>query len=82
MDRELVETLFQHAVAAARPELAIRAHLPPRPLGRTVVIGAGKASAQMARAFEAAWDGYRVGALADGTGTFDDPVVFFDTWET
>jgi hydroxypyruvate reductase len=57
MDRELVETLFQHAVAAARPELAIRAHLPPRPLGRTVVIGAGKASAQMARAFEAAWDG-------------------------
>lgn len=57
MDRERLETLFQEAVAAARPELAIRAHLPPRPAGRTIVIGAGKASAQMARAFEAAWDG-------------------------
>ncbi|MEI2612885.1 MAG: DUF4147 domain-containing protein [Candidatus Promineifilaceae bacterium] len=29
----------------------------PAPRGRTIVIGAGKASAEMARAFEAAWDG-------------------------
>jgi hydroxypyruvate reductase len=32
-------------------------NLPPKPRGRTVVVGAGKASAQMAQAFEAAWDG-------------------------
>ncbi|MCE8471723.1 DUF4147 domain-containing protein, partial [Rhodovulum sulfidophilum] len=29
--------------------------LPPRPAGRVVVIGAGKASARMAEAVEAAW---------------------------
>ena len=57
MDRDLLEGLFRDAVAAAQPALAVRANLPPRPAGRTVVIGAGKASAQMARAFEDAWDG-------------------------
>jgi hydroxypyruvate reductase len=57
MDRELLETLFRTAVAAADPAAAIRASLPTRPVGRTIVIGAGKASAQMARAFEEAWDG-------------------------
>ena len=57
MDRDLLQDLFDHAVAAAQPALAIGASLPPRPAGRTVVIGAGKASAQMAKAFEEAWDG-------------------------
>lgn len=57
MDRDILESLFHEAVAAAQPERAVKAHLPPRPAGRTVVIGAGKASAQMARAFERAWDG-------------------------
>ncbi len=57
MDRTLLEQMFRHAVAQAQPALAIRRHLPERPAGRTVVIGAGKASAQMARAFELAWDG-------------------------
>ena len=56
MDRTLLEALFRHAVAQAQPALAVREHLPPKPKGRTVVIGAGKASAQMAQAFEAAWD--------------------------
>ncbi|OQC06569.1 MAG: putative hydroxypyruvate reductase [Alphaproteobacteria bacterium ADurb.Bin100] len=32
-------------------------HLPTRPKGRTIVIGAGKASAAMARALEDHWDG-------------------------
>src|SRR5439155_18308999 len=32
-------------------------HLPAKPKGRTLVIGAGKASAAMARAFEDHWDG-------------------------
>ena len=57
MERTLLEQLFRHAVAQAQPALAVRLNLPERPKGRTVVVGAGKASAQMARAFEAAWDG-------------------------
>ncbi len=49
--------LFDRAVAAADPELTIRRHLPEKPKGRTIVIGAGKGSAQMAQAFERAWEG-------------------------
>ncbi|MFC3705180.1 glycerate kinase [Devosia honganensis] len=56
-DRALLETLFHHAVARAQPALAVARHLPEPPRGRTLVIGAGKASAQMARAFETAWPG-------------------------
>lgn len=55
MDRELLERLFRLAVEAAQPERAIAANLPAPPAGRTIVIGAGKASAQMAAAFERAW---------------------------
>jgi len=57
MDRDSLETLFHTAVAAAQPAEAVRKHLPEPPPGRTIVIGAGKASAQMAKAFEDAWDG-------------------------
>lgn len=56
MQHALLEQMFRHAVAQAQPALAVRRHLPEPPRGRTVVIGAGKASAQMARAFEQAWD--------------------------
>jgi len=54
--------LFDAALAAADPARlfrapAVAARLPPPVAGRTVVIGAGKASAAMARAFEAAWPG-------------------------
>jgi hydroxypyruvate reductase len=49
--------MFDAAVAAASPKLRVPAHLPARPKGRTVVIGAGKASAAMARAVEDAWSG-------------------------
>src|SRR5690606_38832238 len=56
-DRTLLERLFTEAVAKAQPALAVARHLPAPPKGRTVVIGAGKASAQMARAFEEAWPG-------------------------
>ena len=57
MDRDILETLFHKAVAAAQPVEAVRKHLPKPPPGRIIVIGAGKASAQMAKAFEDAWDG-------------------------
>ncbi|TJU99842.1 MAG: DUF4147 domain-containing protein, partial [Mesorhizobium sp.] len=50
-------SIFDAAVAAADPERTIRDHLPARPKGRTIVIGAGKGSAQMAAAFEKVWDG-------------------------
>ncbi|MGW6778635.1 glycerate kinase type-2 family protein [Brucella pseudogrignonensis] len=53
--RVLLKSLFDAAVAAADPELVIRANLPATPKGRTIVIGAGKGSAQMAAAFECAW---------------------------
>ncbi len=68
MDRDILETLFGVAVEAAQPAHAVRAHLPQRPAGRTIVVGAGKASAQMARAFEAAWDGPLTGLVVTRYG--------------
>ena len=49
--------LFDAAVAAADPALGVPPHLPEPPKGRTVVVGAGKASAAMARAVEDHWPG-------------------------
>jgi hydroxypyruvate reductase len=68
MDRVLLEQMFRTAVAQAQPSLAVRLNLPPRPAGRTIVIGAGKASAQMARAFEDAWDGPLTGLVVTRYG--------------
>jgi hydroxypyruvate reductase len=50
-------SIFNAAVAAADPEKTILNHLPAKPKGRVIVIGAGKGSAQMAAAFEKVWDG-------------------------
>ncbi len=55
-DRAFLASLFEAAVAAADPHRALAAHLPARPKGRTVVIGAGKGAAQLAAAFETLWD--------------------------
>jgi glycerate 2-kinase len=55
--RRLLLAMFQAAVNAAAPALCVPAHLPPRPKGRTVVVGAGKAAASMAAAVEAHWNG-------------------------
>ena len=52
---ELLRALFEAALAAADPARAIPPYLPAPVPGRTVVVGAGKASAAMARAFETAW---------------------------
>lgn len=68
MTRALLEQMFRAAVAQAQPALAVMRHLPPKPQGRTVVIGAGKASAQMARAFEQAWDGPLTGLVVTRYG--------------
>lgn len=49
--------MFEAAVASAQPDLCIPMALPAKPQGRTIVVGAGKASASMAQALEAHWDG-------------------------
>ena len=47
--------LFDRAVEVADPMQSLAAYLPPRPEGRLVVVGAGKASARMAEAVEAVY---------------------------
>src|SRR5215468_12518466 len=53
--RAVLRRVFDAAVASAAPAGAIARHLPDKPKGRCVVVGAGKASAAMAAAFDAAW---------------------------
>ncbi len=58
--REWLKRLFAAAIASAQPSRCIPAYLPrPEELGhgRLIVIGAGKASAAMARAVEDHWAG-------------------------
>ena len=55
--RAFLESLFSAAVDAVKPEKCLTGFIPAKPKGRTIVIGAGKASAEMARAFEMLWDG-------------------------
>jgi hydroxypyruvate reductase len=55
--RQLLRAMFDAAIAAAQPALCVPKHLPAAPKGRLVVIGAGKASAAMARAVEDHWRG-------------------------
>jgi hydroxypyruvate reductase len=49
--------MFDAAIASAQPAVCVPPHLPPPPRGRFIVVGAGKASAAMARAVEDHWDG-------------------------
>lgn len=71
-DRAFLSALFEAAVSAADPYLAIKAHLPKPPKGRTVVIGAGKGAAQLARAFEQQWTGPLTGVVVTRYG-YDVP---------
>ena len=52
---QLLRAMFDRAVAVADPMASLAGFLPERPAGRVFVIGAGKASARMAEAVEAAW---------------------------
>ena len=70
--RVLLRRMFDAAIAAAQPQLCLPPHLPPRPKGRTLVIGAGKASAAMARALEDHWDGPLEGLVVTRYG-YDVP---------
>ena len=55
--RELLTRLFEAAIEAAQPVHCLRRFLPEAPRGRLLVIGIGKASASMAKAFEDHWSG-------------------------
>ncbi len=54
---DLLKAMFSAAVDAAAPDTCVAPHLPERPKGRTIVIGAGKASGAMAKAVEDHWQG-------------------------
>ena len=51
----VLRQLFDRAVEVADPMRSLARYLPEKPKGRLLVIGAGKASARMAEAVEAAW---------------------------
>jgi glycerate 2-kinase len=53
--RKALRDIFDAAIASADPGAAVLRHLPEKPRGRCVVIGAGKASVAMAAALDAAW---------------------------
>jgi glycerate 2-kinase len=55
--RQLLRAMLDAAVGAALPEKCLPPHLPPRPPGRVIVVGAGKAGGSMAKAVEDHWAG-------------------------
>ena len=59
----LLRAMFDAAVGAASPALRLPPHLPPPPQGRVIVIGAGKASAAMAKVVEDNWAGPLTGLV-------------------
>jgi hydroxypyruvate reductase len=67
-DRTFLTEIFDAAVAAADPLRALAAHLPARPKGRVVVIGAGKGAAQLAAALETLMDGPLQGVVVTRYG--------------
>ncbi len=70
--RRLLRQLFDAALAAADPARCVPPALaglePPGPGGRLIVIGAGKASAAMARAVEMHWPGPLTGLVVTRYG--------------
>jgi hydroxypyruvate reductase len=63
-----LRSLFDAAVAAASPDICVPPHLPPPPKGRTIVVGAGKAAAAMARSVEDRWAGPLAGLVVTRYG--------------
>jgi glycerate 2-kinase len=54
-ERVLLRRMFDAAVESAAADAVVPRNLPQPPVGRTIVVGAGKAAAAMARAVEAHW---------------------------
>ena len=66
--KALLREMFEAAIAAAQPARCVPPYLPKPPQGRLIVIGAGKASAAMARAVEAHWPGELSGLVVTRYG--------------
>ncbi len=66
--QDFLRSLFDAGVAAADPLKCVPPHLPEPPKGKTVVLGAGKASAAMARAVEDNWQGELSGLVVTRYG--------------
>ena len=66
--RDLLQQMFAAAIAAAQPAHRIPLFLPEPPRGRLIVIGAGKASAAMARTVEEHWPGHLSGLVVTRYG--------------
>jgi len=64
----LLRAAFATAIEAASPARCVPPALPPPPAGRTVVVGAGKAAAAMARAVEMHWAGELGGTVVTPHG--------------
>ena len=64
----LLRQMFEAAIAAAQPARCVPPYLPEPPAGRLFVIGAGKASAAMARAVEEHWPGELSGLVVTRHG--------------
>lgn len=67
-DRQFLIGMFKAAVAAADPRHALASYIPKPPKGRTILIGAGKGSAQLAAAFETLWKGLLEGVIVTRYG--------------
>jgi hydroxypyruvate reductase len=66
--RQFLFDIFTGAVASVSAEKCLPAYLPAPPQGRTVVVGAGKAAAAMAKAVEAQWSGELSGLVVTRYG--------------
>ena len=66
--RALLRQMFDAAVARAMPDRCLPPFLPKAPTGRTIVVGAGKAAATMAKAVEDHWSGDLTGLVVTRYG--------------
>ena len=65
---QLLHSLFEAALDVAQPNRCVPRHMPTPVAGRTIVIGAGKASAAMAQSFEQNWKGELSGLVVTRYG--------------
>ena len=65
---QLLHSLFEAALDVAQPNRCVPRHMPSPVAGRTIVIGAGKASAAMAESFEQNWKGELSGLVVTRYG--------------
>lgn len=65
---QLLHSLFEAALDVAQPNRCVPRHMPSPVAGRTIVIGAGKASAAMAQSFEQNWKGELSGLVVTRYG--------------